>query len=266
MNIIERNNVTIRGAGEQVMLFAHGYGCDQNIWRLLAPSFERDYEVVLFDHVGAGKSDISQYKRSRYATLQGFADDIIEIGERLEISRSIFVGHSVSATIGILAAIKNPNLFERLILISPSPCYFNEGDYYGGYSYDEISEMLQLLESNFESWAQVMAPLIMGNPERPELGRELTENFCRNKPEIARHFAQVTFLSDHRKDLVKLETPSLILQCREDKIAPETVGAYMHRVTKDADLCLLQARGHCPHVSAPEETARAMRNYLQKNT
>jgi sigma-B regulation protein RsbQ len=263
MNIIERNNVTIRGEGPQAMMFAHGYGCDQNIWRLVAPVFEKDYEIILFDQVGAGKSDTSKYNRTKYSTLQGYADDIVEIGERLEINRAIFVGHSVSSMIGVLAAITNPQLFEKLILIGPSPCYFNEDDYQGGFSYEAINSMLQLVESNYESWARTMAPLIMGNLDRPELAEELTENFCRSKPEIARHFAHVTFLSDNRRDLPHVKVPSLILQCREDRIAPVCVGHYLHRTLPNSDLRILQATGHCPHLSAPDETVEAIYEYLK---
>jgi sigma-B regulation protein RsbQ len=266
MNVIERNNVTIRGQGDQVMMFAHGYGCDQTIWRLVAPTFEKDYEVVLFDHVGAGQSDTSKYNRTKYSTLHGYADDIVELGQKLEIKRGIFVGHSVSSMIGLLTAIKDPEIFERLILIGASPCYFNEGDYQGGFSYEALGEMLQYVESNYESWAKAMAPLIMGNPDRPELAEELTENFCRNKPEIARHFARVTFLSDNRKDLPQVKVPSLILQCSEDRIAPECVGRYVHRMMPHSVLRIMKATGHCPHLSAPDETIAAIYEYLSEGT
>ncbi|MDQ3235205.1 MAG: alpha/beta hydrolase [Pseudobdellovibrionaceae bacterium] len=264
MNIIDRNNVTVRGQGNQPILFSHGYGCDQTIWRLVTPAFEQDYEVILFDHVGAGKSDTSKYNRSKYSTLQGYADDVIEIGERLEITDGIFVGHSVSSIIGILAAIKKPRLFSKLILVGPSPCYFNENDYIGGFTYEAISDMLRLVESNYETWAKTMAPLIMGNPEHPELAEELIETFCSNKPEIAKHFAHVTFLSDNRPDLPQLQVPSLILQCSKDVIAPETVGRYLHKVLKESELHIMQATGHCPHLSAPHETIEAIHRYLKQ--
>jgi sigma-B regulation protein RsbQ len=263
MNIIERNNVTIHGKGSQAMMFAHGYGCDQTIWRLVAPAFFDDYEVILFDHVGAGKSDTSKYNRSKYSTLQGYADDIVELGQRLEVHGGIFVGHSVSCMIGLLAAIKDPQLFERLIMIGPSPCYFNENDYQGGFSYEAIGDMLQLVESNYDTWARSMAPFIMGNLDRLELATELTETFCRNKPEIAKHFAHVTFLSDNRRDLPQLTVPSLIMQCAEDRIAPECVGRYLHRMMPHSTLRILKATGHCPHLSAPTETIAVMRDYLK---
>jgi sigma-B regulation protein RsbQ len=263
MNIIERNNVTIQGKGSQAMMFSHGYGCDQTVWRLLAPAFFDDHEVFLFDHVGAGKSDTSQYNRSKYSTLQGYADDIVEMGQKLDIHGGIFVGHSVSCMIGILAAIKDPKLFDRLILIGPSPCYFNEGEYQGGFSYEAIGDMLQLVESNYDSWARSMAPLIMGNVDRPELATEMTEIFCRNKPEIAKHFAHVTFLSDNRRDLPELKIPSLIMQCSEDLIAPESVGRYLNRMMPHSTLRILKATGHCPNLSAPEETVEVMRDYLK---
>jgi sigma-B regulation protein RsbQ len=263
MNIIERNNVTIHGKGSQALMFSHGYGCDQTIWRLVAPAFFDDYEVILFDHVGAGKSDTSQYNRSKYSTLQGYADDIVEMGQRLEIHGGIFVGHSVSCMIGVLAAIKDPQLFDQLIMLGPSPCYFNESDYQGGFSYEAIGDMLQLVESNYDTWARAMAPLIMGNLDRPELALELTETFCRNKPEIAKHFAHVTFLSDNRRDLPQLKVPSLIMQCSEDRIAPESVGRYLHRVLPHSTLQIMKATGHCPHLSAPGETIETMRDYLK---
>jgi len=261
MNVIERNNVNIRGRGGRPMIFAHGYGCDQTIWQLVAPSFEKEYETILFDHVGAGRSDTSHYDRTKYNTLHGYADDLVEIGQRLEISEAIFVGHSVSAMIGLLAAIKNPKLFERLILIGPSPCYFNENSYCGGFSFEDLNAMLQDMESNFESWAVTMAPVIMGNPQRPELAEELVEKFCRNKPEIARHFAHVTFLSDHRRDLSQVQVPSVLLQCSQDQIAPESVGRYMQATLPFSRLHIMEATGHCPHLSAPKETTATIHRY-----
>ncbi len=266
MNIIERNNVKIRGAGKQTLILAHGYGCDQNIWQRIIPELEENYELLLFDHVGAGQSDLSRYSRSKYGTLHGYADDLIEIAQRLEIRPGIFIGHSVSAIIGLLAALKAPEHFSKLILIAPSPCYYNEGDYEGGFSYQDICEMLKGMESNYESWARAMAPVIMGTPDKPELGEELTRIFCGNKPEIAKHFAQVTFLSDHRHDVQDFDLPTLILQCTEDKIAPESVGRFLQQSMRKAELHMLKAQGHCPHVSAPMETAAAIRKYLNKSS
>lgn len=265
MNVVERNNVTIQGHGNRTLLFAHGYGCDKTIWRRVAPSFEKDYAVILFDHVGSGQSDLSQYNRTKYGNLRGYSKDLIEIGETLGLRNIIFVGHSVSTMIGLLASIQSPEFFERMILISPSPCYFNDGDYHGGFSHDAINQMLQVAESNFETWAKAMAPIIMGNSDRPELAQELVEIFCSTPPEIARHFAQVTFCSDNRNDLPKVRAPSLILQCTQDSIAPESVGRYLAQHLPLSKLRIMKATGHCPHVSAPDETIEGIREYLEQS-
>jgi len=259
---IKRNNVKVLGRGTRTLLMAHGYGCDQNMWRLITPAFQDEYRVVLFDHVGAGHSDATAYSRTRHGTLRGYAQDVLEICRELDLRDAIFVGHSVSAMIGVLAAIEEPSRFEKLILIGPSPCYLNEGDYVGGFSRDDIEGLLESLDSNYLGWSSAMAPAIMGNPERPELGEELTNSFCRTDPEIARHFARVTFLSDNRADLPRLRTPSLILQCSQDVLAPLAVGEYLHRALADSQLRVLNATGHCPHLSAPEETIAAMKAYL----
>jgi len=262
MNSIERNNVKIIGRGGKPIMFSHGYGCDQSIWRLVAPAFEDDHRVILFDHVGSGGSNIAKYDRCKYSSLHGYADDIVEIGHDLDLKGAIFVGHSVSSVMGILAAIKDPNLFDELILIGPSPCYINDGDYIGGFSADDIKQMMELVESNYEGWARTMAPVIMGGNNPPELTMELLENFCRTKPEIAQHFAAVTFLSDNRKDLPQLSKPSLILQCRHDSIAPVSVGKYLNTQLKQSKLKIIDVSGHCPHLSAPNVITESIRNYL----
>ena len=257
-----RNNVKVLGKGQQPMLFAHGYGCDQNMWRMVTPAFQEQYRLVLFDHVGAGQSDASAYNQLKYGTLKGYATDVLEICRELDLRDVIFVGHSVSAMIGVLAAIEEPSRFSRLVLIGPSPCYINTGDYVGGFNRGDIEGLLESLDSNFLGWSSTMAPVIMGNADRPELGQELTNSFCRTNPDIAKHFARVTFLSDNRADLPKLKTPALILQCSEDLIAPEAVGQYVHRAVAGSQLRVLEATGHCPHLSAPEETVAAMRTFL----
>jgi len=244
------------------MIFAHGYGCDQAMWRFITPAFQDTHRLVLFDHVGAGQSDLSAYNRSKYSTLRGYAEDVLEICRELDLKDAIFVGHSVSSMIGVLAAIAEPSRFQRLVLIGPSPCYINDGDYVGGFNRTDIDGLLESLESNYLGWSSSMAPAIMGNPERPELGTELTNSFCRTNPEIARHFARVTFLSDNRADLPKVKVRSLILQCSDDLIAPEAVGRYLHQQLADSELRVLKATGHCPHLSAPEETVEAMRAFL----
>jgi sigma-B regulation protein RsbQ len=263
-SIRQRNNVRVFGAGTQPMVFAHGFGCDQNMWRWITPAFENDYRIVLYDQVGAGQSDLSAYRSEKYRTLAGYAADLLEICAAEELTDVIFVGHSVSSMIGVLAAIQEPERFDKLILVGPSPRYINDGDYVGGFARQDIDGLLDFLESNYMGWAAAMAPVIMGNPERPELGAELTSSFCRTDPDIAREFARVTFLSDNRADLAKVRTPSLILQCSEDAIAPQAVGEYVHANLAASELMLLKATGHCPNLSAPEETIAAMKAYLDR--
>ncbi|MCP3138089.1 alpha/beta fold hydrolase [Pyxidicoccus xibeiensis] len=262
MTAVRRNNVKVLGQGKQAMIFAHGYGCDQNMWRFITPAFLQDYRVILFDHVGAGRSDARAYSRARYGTLKGYADDVLELCRELDVTRGIFVGHSVSAMIGVLAAAAEPERFEKLVLVGPSPRYINDGDYVGGFSREDIDGLLESLDSNYLGWSSAMAPVIMGNPDRPELGQELTNSFCRTDPDIARHFAHVTFHSDNRADLPKVKARALILQCSQDVIAPEAVGRYVHRNMADSQLMVLEATGHCPNLSAPEETVAAMRLFL----
>lgn len=262
MSALKRNNVKLLGRGEKAMVFAHGYGCDQNMWRFVAPAFQDEYRVVLFDHVGAGHSDASAYSRARYGTLQGYADDVLEICRELGLTRVIYVGHSVSAMIGVLAAIQEPERFEKLVLIGPSPCYISDGDYVGGFTREDLDGLLESLESNYLGWSSRVTPLIMGNAERPELTEELNNSFCRADPDIARHFARVTFLSDNRADLPRCQTPALLLQCSQDLLAPEQVGQYVHRHLAHSQLKVLAATGHCPHLSAPEETVAAMRAFV----
>jgi sigma-B regulation protein RsbQ len=257
-----RNNVNVFGKGTQPMLFAHGYGCDQTMWRLVTPAFEDEYKIVLFDHVGAGRSDLKAYNRGKYRSLRGYADDIVEICTELELKDVLFVGHSVSATIGILAAIKRPDLFDRLILIGPSPCYIDSGNYVGGFTREQIDELLDFQDSNFLGWSSTFAPIIMGTPDQPELIQELTNSFCRTDPDIAKQFAAVTFLSDNRGDLEQLQVPALILQCRQDAIAPVTVGEYVHQHLPGSEFVILDATGHCPHLSSPDQTVAAMKAYL----
>lgn len=244
------------------MIFAHGFGCDQHMWRFVAPAFEDDYKVIVFDHVGAGHSDLAAYDQAKYNSLAGYAADILEICRELDVIDGIFVGHSVSAMIGILAAIKEPARFAKLALIGPSPCYINDGDYIGGFSRADIEELLDSMDSNYLGWSSAIAPTIMGNPERPALGEELTNSFCRTDPTIAKQFARVTFLSDNRADLPKLNTPALILQCSHDLIAPEAVGQYLHRTLAHNSLVVMKATGHCPNLSAPDETIAAIKAFL----
>jgi len=264
MSVVDRHHINILGDGPRTMVLAHGYGCDQLMWRFLSTELKDEFRIVLFDHVGAGKSDLSAFNRQKYASLQGYAEDVLEIIAATSNSPVIFVGHSVSAMIGVLAAIKNPSAFERLILVGPSPCYLNEGEYVGGFNRSDIDGLLQTLADNHLGWSRAMAPVIMKNDERPELAAELAESFCRTDPEIAKHFARVTFLSDNRADLTSLRVPALILQCSDDSIAPDSVGAYVHEHLQGSTLVKMRAIGHCPHLSAPEETIRSIRDYLAK--
>ena len=263
MDVVARNNVKVSGLQDgRPMVFAHGFGCDQNMWRFVAPEFEATHRVVLFDHVGFGESDHAAFSPRRYATLQGYADDLLEILRALELTDVVFVGHSVSSMIGVLAAIAEPDRFGRLVLVGPSPRYIDDGDYVGGFSAEDISGLLESLESNYLGWSSAMAPVIIGNPDRPELGDELTNSFCRTDPHIAAHFARVTFLSDNRNDLERLEAPALVLQCADDAIAPQVVWEFVHSRLPDSELVLMRATGHCPNLSAPQETVDAIRAFV----
>ena len=262
VSAITRNNVRINGQGTKAMVFAHGFGCDQNMWRFVAPAFETDFRVVLFDNVGAGGSDRKAYDLAKYASLTGYAADLVEIGQELGLKDAIFVGHSVSAMTGLLAAHMAPDLFGRLVLVAPSPCYVNDGEYVGGFETAQIDELLEFLGQNLMGWSSAMGPTIMGNAERPELSEELTASFCRMDPAIANDFARVTFKSDHRSDLAKVSVPTLILQCSNDSIAPRQVGEYMHSAIKSSDLIMLDATGHCPNLSAPKEVIKAIHAFV----
>lgn len=244
------------------MLFAHGFGCDQNMWRYVAPAFEDEYRVVLFDYVGAGEADVSAYDPERYGTLDGYADDVLDIVEALDLRDVIFVGHSVSAMIGVLAANRAPERFGALVLIGPSPRYIDDAGYVGGFSAGDIEELLASLDSNYLGWSEAMAPAIMANEDHPELGAELTASFCRADPEIQKRFARATFLSDNRADLPLVRIPTLVLQCSDDVIAPEAVGGYVHAHIPGSVLMKLHATGHCPNLSAPDETVGAIAEFL----
>ncbi|MBF6468075.1 alpha/beta hydrolase [Nocardia beijingensis] len=261
MEVLSRNHVTVRGkTGAPVVVLAHGFGCDQHMWRLVGPVLEQDFTVVLFDHVGAGRSDLSAWNPRRYSSMDGYVEDILALVRELELGPVIFVGHSVSATMGVLAAAREPAAFAGLVLVAPSPCFIDDPatGYRGGFSAADIEELLEALDANYLGWSGAIAPVIMGNPDRPELAEELTNSFCRTDPEIARVFARVTFLSDNRADLDAVSVPTLILQCSDDAIAPREVGAFVHERIRGSSLVMLSATGHCPQLSAPAETAAAI--------
>lgn len=262
-DLFARNNIRISGLeGGRPMVFAHGFGCAQDVWRFVAPAFEPDHRVVTYDHVGSGDSDLSAYSPSRYATLDAYAEDLVEIAEHLDVHGGIFVGHSVGATIGILADRLRPGLFDHLVLLGPSPRYLNDGDYVGGFEDEDIEGLLDTLASNYLGWATQMAPVIMGRPDRPELEEELTESFCRTDPTVAEQFARVTFLADNRDDLAHVRAEALVLQCADDPIAALPVGRYVHRHIPRSELVVVQTSGHCAHMSEPEAVVRAIRDFL----
>jgi sigma-B regulation protein RsbQ len=261
--VLTRNNVIELGSGTQPMLFAHGFGCDQHMWRYVTPAFEKDYRIILFDYVGSGKSDWKAYDANRYSTLDGYARDVLDICEELDLHDVVFVGHSVSSMIGVLAANAQPERFAKLIMVGPSPRYINDApDYVGGFERSDIEGLLETMDKNYIGWANFLAPAIMKHPDRPELGAELTESFCSTDPVIASQFARATFFSDNRHDLAQVCTPSLILQCSDDIIAPLNVGDYLHRELRDSTLRVMKATGHCPHMSEPDETVSLIKEYL----
>lgn len=260
--VLRRFNAHVTGQGSRTLVFAHGFGCDQNMWRFVAPQFEADHRVVRFDYLGMGGSDRHAYDPDRYGDLEGYAADVVELCEALELRDAVFVGHSVSSMIGALASIRAPGLFSRLVMIGPSPRYLNDGEYAGGFERADLEGLLEMMDHNYIGWADYLAPAVMKNPERPELAGELRESFCSTDPVVARRFAQATFFGDNRADLAKVTVPALILQCAEDAIAPEAVGEYTHAHLRGSTLHRLAATGHCPHMSHPDETAAAIRGYL----
>ena len=261
MTAIVRNNVNIVGTGPTIV-YAHGFGCDQNMWRFLTPTLGKPYRNVLYDLVGSGKSDLSAYDRDKYQSLHGHARDLVEIVQEVATEPVILVGHSVSAMIGLLAATEAPALFSCQVMVGPSPCYINDGDYVGGFTRADIDGLLDALSSNYLGWSSTMAPVIMGAGEQPHLAAELNNSFCRTDPDIAEHFARVTFLSDHRRELALMPVPSLILQCSDDVIAPRSVGEYMHRAMPASVLSVIDNVGHCPHLSAPSASTAAIEAFL----
>jgi len=262
IDVIKRNNVRIIGEGDQVIILAHGFGCSQNVWRHLVSVYKTKFKLILFDFVGAGQSDLDAYDSKRYSSLDGYAKDVLEILETLNIKNALYIGHSVSSMIGVKAAIAQPSYFNKLIFVSPSPCYINDEEYIGGLDKEDLNNLFELMDSNYLGWSSFLAPQIMGNSDRPVLGEELVANFCSTDPDIAKEFARVTFLSDNRTDLENLETESLTLQCSKDILAPLAVGYYIEKKAKGNTLNILEATGHCPHLSAPEKVIDAISAYI----
>ena len=265
-DILRRHDVRVSGCGRETIVFAPGFGCDKSMWRFVAPAFEQDYRVILFDYVGSGQSDYTAYDSSKYRKLDGYAQDVLEICSALKLEQVIFIGHSVGATIGMLAALQQPELFKQLILVAPSPCYLNDPPaYIGGFEKEEINGLIHMMEMNFIGWADYLSAIVMKNPRQPELAQELGESFCSNDPVIAREFAIATFFSDHRACLPDVRVPALILQCADDAIVPQEVGSYMHQHLPQSKLQQMEATGHCPHMSHPEETIRAISEYVTES-
>ncbi|AHJ96478.1 alpha/beta fold hydrolase [Hymenobacter swuensis] len=262
MNVLKRNNVRVTGRGSRTLLFVNGFGCDQSIWHYVTPAFYEHFQLVLFDHVGAGLSDVAAYDPGKYTSLDSYAQDVLDICQELNLHDVTLIGHSVGAMIGMLAAIKEPVFFQQILMLCPSPCYLNEAGYRGGFDRQDMEDMLRFMEQDFVGWADSFAPFIMGNPDRPNLTAELAHSFCQNDPSIAKQFARVTFLSDNRQDVARLKTPCLLLQCAQDLIAPLEVGDFLKACLPNATLITLPVAGHCPHVSAPTETLTALEAFM----
>lgn len=261
---LKRHAITIEGTGDDLVLFAHGYGCDQTVWQRVRPAISALTTTVAFDITGAGLSDLSHFQpHGRHSSLEGYACDLIEVCEALDTRSITLVGHSVSAIIGVIAAVKKPDLFDSLVLVAPSACYLNLRDYQGGLDEQQLAGLMELMGSNFSNWADVVTPIIMGNPDRPALATELSHSFCRWNEAAAKHFAYLTFMSDCRSYLPLVKPDCLIIECIDDAIAPRSAVAHLHGALPRSAAVKLQAQGHCPHVSAPQETAQAITRHLR---
>lgn len=261
-NIQARNNVTFIGQGKQTILLAHGFGCDQKMWKNISPDLIKDYQLILFDYVGSGNSDLTAYTSEKYRNLEGYAEDILDIIHELQLENILFIGHSISSMIGMIAAIKEPQLFSKIVMIGPSPCYINDGTYIGGFETKDIEELLEVMEMNFAGWASYMAPLGMDEPRESHLTQTLEKSFVSTNPRIAKEFAEATFYSDYRNKVKELHIPTLIIQCSNDSIVPIEVGTFLHEQIENSELVIMETRGHYPHVSQPKETATIIKNYL----
>ena len=262
-NVLQRNNVTVQGEGNKVLVFAHGFGCDQNAWNYIKNFFIEEYKLVLLDFVGAGKSDLLSYDPQKYASLEGYVTDVIEVCDELGLRNAVFIGHSVSCMIGALASIKRPDMFKKLVFICPSPCYISKDDFESAFDQDTIDGLLEVMEEDYITWARETAPTIMNAQNGVGLTNELSGSFCSIDPIIAKQFAQVTFLSDNRKDLPLIPVGSLTIQCSDDMIAPISIGRYINENAPNNTLKVLMAHGHCPHMSHPTETSQIIYTFLE---
>jgi len=264
-DVLARNNVKVIGNGSKTLMLAHGFGCDQNMWRFMTPALEQKFKIVLFDYVGSGSSDLSQYDKERYSRLEGYAEDIVEIGEALQLTDVIFIGHSVSSIIGSLASIEAPKLFSKMIMICPSPCFLNfPPDYLGGFEKQDLQELLNLMDKNYIGWANYLAPLVMGDNNPSELTNELSSSFCSTDPVVAKGFAKATFLSDYRHILKKVKQPTLIFQSKNDSLAPPEIGKFINENITNSELELVEADGHCLHMTHPDQVTNSIFKYLNK--
>lgn len=263
VDVLKRNHVRVIGQGEQTIMFAHGFGCDQEMWQYIAPTFAEKYRVILFDYVGSGNSDHTAYQSEKYKTLEGYKQDVLDVIEAMDLESVLFIGHSISSMIGMLAAIERPEYFEKLVMIGPSPCYLNDSDgYKGGFDESDIKELLTMMEMNFAGWASYMAPFAMDQSKDLKLTQDLENSFVSTNPRIAREFAEVTFFSDYRESVPLLKTPTLIIQCSDDSIVPIEVGNYLHSYLPNSTLQVINANGHYPHISQPVETTKMITDYL----
>jgi sigma-B regulation protein RsbQ len=263
-DVLTRNNVRVLGTGARALVFAQGFGFDLHTWRHVAPAFADDYRIVLFDYVGAGGSDLAAYDASRYRTLDGYASDLLDVCAALDLESVTVVGHSVSAMIAVLASVREPARFHRLVLVCPSPCYRNDPPHYhGGFEREQLDELLELMDHDRDGFARYLAPVVAQNPERPELAEEIRTNFSVADPWILRRFAEPTFLSDNRPEIARVTVPTLILQSAADPIAPPEVGVYLHQHLAGSTLHVLRTTGHAPHLSDPAELVAAIRQYLR---
>ncbi|MEW6491595.1 MAG: alpha/beta hydrolase [Cyanobacteriota bacterium] len=261
-SIMQRNNVQVLGDGPQTIIFAHGFGSDQMAWRHQVATFASDFRIILFDHVGAGKSDFSAYSPRRYSSIYSYADDLLDLCAELKLTKSILVGHSVSGMVSLLAALVEPDCFSQLIFISASPRYLNDVGYYGGFEQSDLDALYEAMSTNYYAWASGFAPIAMATQDKPELAKEFANTLAAIRPDIAQAVSRVIFQSDHRAELPRLKIPTVILQASDDIAVPPEVGQYMANVIPHSKLIKINAKGHLPHLSAPDVVTSAIAECL----